>query len=798
MPWQEATIPVKKADELDHQNVNETVEQCYETGHLHEVTQRTMELLDASYEKADLRDITSKWTYLPKEERAALLKLLLRHEDLFDGALGTWNGPPAALKLKKDAAPHFARPFSVPHVHERMLKIETDRLVKLGVLKWTKANEWAAPTFMMPEKDGRVRFMSDFHKLNEWLRRAPHPIPKTQDLLHKLEGFMHATSLDLNMGHHHVKLNPDAQKRCTIITQWGCLSCSRMPMGVFSSSADIFQERMTELMRGLDFVRCCIDDVSMVSKNSFLDHLFKLDEVPRRVRQAGLKINAKKSFFARSELEHLGRWVTRKGIQPMPKKVDAMMRLEEPKTRKQPRGFIGMINCCRDTWKHRSHALAPLTSLTSVNIPWQWGEEQSKAFLEAKKILSKEVLLAFPVFDEPFIMHVDASHRQLGAIVSHDNHPIAFCGRKPNDAQTGHTTTERELLSIAEILKEFRMIPLGRKMVAWTDQKNLIHDDLKSERVLRWRLLMEEHGPDIHHVKGPENIVADALSRLPAANDPEKPHIMPSREELADCFAEDVEENWSFPISVALIKSHQQRDLDLAQKAASDDPAHAISPFRGGAATCDDDKTVTPLPLRTHAAQWRHDMSCHPGERRTEETMRQHSTWPGLKTDVLKHVKKCPNCQKAKKQKKKHGHVPPKIAESQPWEHLCVDMIGPCQTRREGEKTLRLQAIAVIDPATGWFEIVQSETKTADVVANRVEIAWPMRVTCDHGSEFVGSEFQRLITKKNATLKLNLHLNATHNPMQFSKEFIRQLVTCFVLLKQKTNQWTNPIPGQES
>jgi hypothetical protein len=167
---------------------------------------------------------------------------------------------------------------------------------------------------------------------------------------------------------------------------------------------------------------------------------------------------------------------------------------------------------------------------------------------------------------------------------------------------------------------------------------------------------------------------------LPAANDPEKPYVMPSCEELADCFAEDVEENWSFPISITLIKSHQQQDLDLLQKAASDNTAHAISPFRGGAAICHNDKTVTPLPLRTHVAQWHHEMLCHPGERRTEETIRQHLTWPGLKTDALKHVKKYPNCQKAKKQKKMHGHVPPKIAESQPWEHSCVHMIGPYQT----------------------------------------------------------------------------------------------------------------------
>jgi hypothetical protein len=183
-----------------------------------------------------------------------------------------------------------------------------------------------------------------------------------------------------------------------------------------------------------------------------------------------------------------------------------------------------------------------------------------------------------------------------------------------------------------ETLKEFRMMLLGHKTVMWTDHKNLIQNDLKSERVLGWRLLMEEHGPKMHHVKGPENTAADALSRLPASDDPEEPHAMPSREELAECFDEDIEPAWSsFPISIALIKSFQQRDNELTQKAASDDPAHSISPFRGGAAICHNNKAATPLQLRTQVAKQCHEMSCHPGERRTEETMRQHLTWPGLK-----------------------------------------------------------------------------------------------------------------------------------------------------------------------
>jgi hypothetical protein len=246
---------MKTSDQLNEHNINKFFEQCYESTSMNEITKRTMDILDAIYEKADLINVVSKCTYLNKKEQNILLQLLIKYEDLFDGTLGTWNGPEVDIKLKKDAIPYFARPFPVPQIHEKTFKIEIDRLVTIGVLKWTHAQNWAAPTFVLPKKDGSVHFISDFHQLNKWIRRSPYPIPKIQDMLHKLEGFMYATSLDLKMGYYHIKLNPDAQIYCTIITQWGgCLSYLRLPMGI-SSSADIFQERMTELMRCLDFVR---------------------------------------------------------------------------------------------------------------------------------------------------------------------------------------------------------------------------------------------------------------------------------------------------------------------------------------------------------------------------------------------------------------------------------------------------------------------------------------------------------------------------------------------------------------
>ena len=60
-------------------------------------------------------------------------------------------------------------------------------------------------------------------------------------------------------------------------------------------------------------------DVLALATGSWDDHLEKLEEVLKRLADAGLKVNAKrKSFFGKPELEYLGYWVTRGGVQPVP------------------------------------------------------------------------------------------------------------------------------------------------------------------------------------------------------------------------------------------------------------------------------------------------------------------------------------------------------------------------------------------------------------------------------------------------------------------------------------------------
>ena len=70
-------------------------------------------------------------------------------------------------------------------------------------------------------------------------------------------------------------------------------------------------------------------------------------------------------------------------------------------------------------------------------------------------------MLAYPDFNKPFVIHTDASKVQLGACILQENCPLVFYSRKLNDAQTRYTTTERELLSIVETLKEFGNILFG-------------------------------------------------------------------------------------------------------------------------------------------------------------------------------------------------------------------------------------------------------------------------------------------------------------------------------------------------
>ena len=135
-------------------------------------------------------------------------------------------------------------------------------------------------------------------------------------------------------------------------------------MGLCNSPKSLPRE-MSELFIGLDIVRVYINDLLHVTKGSWTEYLSIFEEIFTRLQKSGFKVDASKSFFAAHKFDYLGYHVNRDGIILIPKKVEAIQALAVPKTCKQLRQFIGMINFYCDMWQKRSELLAPLTTLTS-------------------------------------------------------------------------------------------------------------------------------------------------------------------------------------------------------------------------------------------------------------------------------------------------------------------------------------------------------------------------------------------------------------------------------------------------
>jgi len=218
-------------------------------------------------------------------------------------------------------------------------------------------------------------------------------------------------------------------------------------MGI-AGSPDIFQAKMSELMIALEYVRTYLDNLLIITKASLSDHLDKLKKVLTRLREADLKINADKSKFCAHETEYLGYILTRDGIQPQTKKIEAILAIDPPTNVKELRRFLGMVQYYRDKWMRRSEMLAPLTDLVgecgqtkatkakgTKKAPWHWDEIHQQAFNLVKTTIARDAVLAYPDYSEKFEIYTDASNSQIGSVTTQKNRPLAFFSRKLSDTQ---------------------------------------------------------------------------------------------------------------------------------------------------------------------------------------------------------------------------------------------------------------------------------------------------------------------------------------------------------------------------
>jgi hypothetical protein len=177
---------------------------------------------------------------------------------------------------------------------------------------------------------------------------------------------------------------------------------------------------------------------------------------------------------------------------------------------------------------------------------------------------------------------------------------------------------------------------------------------------------------------------------------------------MNEVFANRSEEDEIYPLTTEEIAEAQRADASLNHLFKGNaviDQGLEIKLIENTTCVCKDGWLVIPKPLQVCAVKWYRHYLQHPGHTRLEETMNAEMYWKGMPTTIWSITKSCRSCQINKRRSQKYGHLPPKTVIANPWECLCVNLIGPYTLKGKDNLQTDFMALIMIDPASSWFEI---------------------------------------------------------------------------------------------
>ena len=193
-----------------------------------------------------------------------------------------------------------------------------------------------------------------------------------------------------------------------------------------------------------NYVNDCV-----VFSSDMTSHARDLQKVLGVLQDAGFTLRGSKCAFGKTTVTHLGFQYGINGISPLADRIQTILNWPVPKSTKELRSFLGLMNFYRRFVHNYADLAAPLTDLTSSKVTFTWSPQHQKAFETLRQALISPPILDYPTHDDHFVLMTDASDVGIGAILStHRGTVVEYSSRTLSSAERKYTTTEKECLRL--------------------------------------------------------------------------------------------------------------------------------------------------------------------------------------------------------------------------------------------------------------------------------------------------------------------------------------------------------------
>lgn len=710
------------------------------------------------------------------------------------------------IELIPEAKPYAGKIYSMTLDEQKALDEFLDENLKTGRIRPSKS-PWGAPFFFVKKKDGKLRPVQDYRKLNDMTKKNKYPLPLIAELLDKLKKSKYYTKLDVRWGYNNIRMAEGDEEKAAFITNRGLYEPLVMFFGLTNSPAT-FQMFMNAIFRDLILkgqVIVYLDDI-LIFTDDLEEHRRITRQVLEILRENKLTCKPEKCEFETQETEYLGHIISYGTIKMDPAKVQGVTDWPVPTCKRDIQQFLGFANFYRRFIKDFSKIAGPMTKLTG-QAEWTWGMDQQEAFDTIKTAMTTGPVLAVPNNDDPLKVECDASKFALGAELAQKQdgtwRTIAYLSKSLSPAERNYEIYDRELLAVMTALDEWRHFLMGAKhrFEIHSDHKNLEYfrkPQRLNPRQARWVAELSNYDFQLLHKPGKTMVKGDPLSRRPdhalgASEDKDEILLKPH------WFAK-IEVQSSLSLLEEITNNIESYDKSVLEHVLSKDKDYNKTEdsliYRRGRLIVPNQKTLIGHVIAAH-----HDSvsAGHPGQAKTQELIYRSYWWPSIKKDVKAYVKGCETCQRSKiNHQAKAAPLNPNPIPNRNWQYISVDMITHLPTAQGFNAILNIVDMKSKDyisiPTTdelnseGWANLYIKHVYSKHGLSERI--------FSDRGPQFV-SKFI-----KDVYLKLGIQGNpstAYHPQTDGQTERINQELENYlrIFINHRQTDWPDWLPIAE-